>query len=60
MRGLEKHYEQINMGEIIRRSGLTYIWTAMQKDYRLWEDPFNDLCRKAIEVKIRNFIKAPG
>lgn len=60
MRGLEKQYEQINLGEIIRRSGLTYIWTAMQKDYRLWEDPFNDLCRKAIEVKIRNFIKAPG
>jgi hypothetical protein len=60
MRGLETHYNQINMGDIIRRSGLTYIWTAMQKDFRLWEDPFNDLCRKAIEVKIGNFVKPPG
>ena len=60
MRGLETQYNELNMGDIIRRSGLTYIWTSMQKDFRLWEDPFSDLCRKAIEVKIGNFIKPPG
>jgi hypothetical protein len=60
MRGLETQYNQINIGEIIRRSGLTYIWKAMQKDFRLWEDPFKDLCRKAIEFKIDDFIKPPG
>ena len=31
----------------------------MQKDYHLWEDPFKDLCRKAYEVKIKDFIKYP-
>ncbi len=59
MRGLEKQYSEINIADIIRRSGLTYIWTSMQNDFRLWEDPFKDLCRKAIEVKIENFIKPP-
>lgn len=60
IRGLETNYSRIDIGDAIRHSGLTYIWTAMQKDYRLWEDPFKDLCRKSVEVKIRNFIRAPG
>jgi len=60
MRGLETQYKELDMSDIIRRSGLTYMWTTMRRDLRLWEDPFGDLCRKAIEVKIGNFIQPPG
>ena len=59
IRGLETNYSRINTGETIKRFGLNYIWKSMQKDYGLWEDPFKDLCRKASEVQIRQFILSP-
>jgi hypothetical protein len=59
MRGLETNYNRINTGETVKRFGLSYIWKSMQKDYGLWEDPFKDLCRKASEVQIKNFIQPP-
>lgn len=58
-RGLETSYSRINAEETIKRFGMPYIWRSMQKDYGLWEDPFKDLCRKAANVHIRDFIKPP-
>ncbi len=43
--------------ECIKIFGLSYIWKSMQDDYRLWENPFRDLCRKAREVQIKDIIK---
>lgn len=58
-RGLETNYSRINAEETINRLGMHYIWRSMQKDYGLWEDPFKDLCRKAVNVHIRDFTKPP-
>ena len=55
--GIETNYKRINYEETLKHIGLRYIWTSMQKDYNLWEDPFKDLCRKASEVKVKDFIK---
>lgn len=57
--GLETNYSRVNTEETINRFGLSYIWKSMQKDYHLWENPFKDLCRKAADVKIKNFLKTP-
>jgi len=60
IRGLETNYSRVNIGETIKRFGFNYIWESMKKDYNLWEYPFKDLCRKAGDVKIKNFIKPPS
>jgi Mg2+/Co2+ transporter CorC len=59
VRGLETNYNRVNTEDTIRRFGLAYIWESLRKDYQLWEDPFKDLCRKAGEVHVRDFIKPP-
>ncbi len=59
IRGLETNYARINTEQTIKHFGLSYIWKSMQKEYGLWEDPFKDLCRKANEVHIRDFIRPP-
>jgi predicted transcriptional regulator len=57
--GLETNYSRVNAEETINRFGLSYVWKSMQKDYNLWENPFKDLCRKASDVQIKNFLKTP-
>jgi len=59
IRGLEANYSRIDVGETLKRFGLRYIWESMQKDFQLWQNPFKDLCRKAAEVKVKDFIKPP-
>lgn len=59
-RGLEPNYARVDAEETIKRSGLSYIWESMQRDLRLWENPFKDLCRKAADVRIEDFIKPPS
>ena len=60
LRGLETNYNRVDAEKVLTRYGLRYVWKSMQKDYHLWENPFRDLCRKAGEVKIKDFIKAPS
>ncbi|MBN1849971.1 MAG: CBS domain-containing protein [Deltaproteobacteria bacterium] len=60
LRGLETNYNKVDMENVLTRFGLSYMWKSMQKDYHLWENPFRDLCRKADEVRIKDFIKAPS
>ncbi|MGD8543364.1 MAG: hypothetical protein PVI39_13795, partial [Desulfobacteraceae bacterium] len=57
--GLETNYSRVNAEETVNRFGLSYVWKSMQKDYNLWENPFKDLCRKASDVQIKNFLKTP-
>lgn len=56
IRGLEPNYEKIDLGEELARFGLGYTLTAMRQQYRLWQTPFSDLCRKARDVKIKDFV----
>jgi len=59
-RGLEPNYGHVNIEETIKRLGVQYLWKAMQEDMRLWENPFRDLCRKAGDIRIKDFIQPPG
>lgn len=59
-KGLEKNYNKVNVEETLGKFGLKYIWTAMRKDYNLWESPFKDLCRKAGDVHVKDFVNIPG
>jgi hypothetical protein len=56
-RGLEANYNQVNVEETLKRYGYKDIWETMKKDYQLWEDPFKDLCRKAVSVRVKDFIQ---
>jgi len=56
IRGLEPNYEKIEVGQDLARFGLGYTLTSMRQQYRLWQTPFSDLCRKARDVKIKDFI----
>jgi len=60
IRGLEKKYNEVNVEETLEKFGLKYIWNNMQKDFSLWESPFKDLCRKAADVHVKNFVNIPG
>ena len=59
-KGLEKKYNKVNVEETLDKFGLKYIWSTMQKEYNLWESPFKDLCRKAADVHVRDFVNIPG
>lgn len=56
IRGLEPSYDNVEVGEDLARYGLGYAMKSMRQQYRLWQTPFSDLCRKARDVKIKDFI----
>jgi Mg2+/Co2+ transporter CorC len=59
-RGLETNYGRVNAEETLTRFGFDYIWKSMEKDYNLWENPFKDLCHKAKDIQIRDFMREPS
>jgi Mg2+/Co2+ transporter CorC len=59
LRGLETNYTRADTEATLARFRLYNIWKSIQQDYHLWENPFDDLCRKAEEVKIKDFVKGP-
>jgi len=56
-RGLETNYNNMETENLLNRFGLHYLWKSVQDDYSLWENPFRDLCRKAVEIRVKDFIK---
>jgi hypothetical protein len=50
----------VDTEDTLTRFGLSHVWRSLQKDYHLWESPFKDLCRKAKEIKVKDFIKGPS
>ncbi len=60
MTGLEANYEKIEKPETIDRWGLGYALEAMKEEYRLWQKPLADLCRKAEELKVESFATKPA
>jgi len=58
LRGLEPSYDQIEAEEKLPSSGLSYALKAIRQQYRLWQTPFADLCKKAKDIKIKDFVKA--
>ncbi|MBU1341521.1 MAG: CBS domain-containing protein [Proteobacteria bacterium] len=59
-RGLETNYIRVDSEETLTRFGFDYIWKSMEKDYNLWENPFKDLCYKAKDIQIKEFIREPA
>jgi len=59
-KGLEKKYNKVNVEDTLEKFGLKYIWTSMRKEYDLWESPFKDLCGKAGEIHVKDFVNIPN
>jgi len=59
-KGLEKNYNKVDVEKTLDKFGFKYIWDTMRKDYNLWESPFKDLCRRAGDVQVKNFVNIPG
>ena len=60
LRGLETNYSRADTEKTLSRFRLFNVWKSIQKDYHLWENPFKDLCKKATEVQVKDFIKSPS
>ncbi len=60
IRALEPKYNKIDsLGDNIR-FGVPQAFAAMKEDFRLWQEPLHDLCRKAFNMKVDSMIDAPG
>ena len=59
LRALEPKYE--TMGNIgMRRLGFTpQFLKSMLEQYKLWDAPLEDICRKAAKIKVKNFMYTP-
>jgi CBS domain-containing protein len=56
LRALEPKYESIELG----RFGYSRKFMAtLQDKFRLWEEPLDNICKKAMEKKVSNFITPP-
>lgn len=60
VRGLEPKYDKIDSLKDDIRYGLPQIVQSMKDDYRLWQEPLADLCRKAGEIKVESMLNTPG
>ena len=60
LRGLEPGYEELAKSDSYTRLGLSAMYhKSMIEQYRLWNKPLNDICRKASELKVEAFMTAP-
>jgi hypothetical protein len=59
LRGLEPNYEKIDDHDIVSRFGLAYVAESMKEEYRLWQKPLSDLCRRATSLKVNGFLNTP-
>lgn len=60
VQGLEPNYDTIDNLKTVPhyRVGQSTL-DAMKKEFRLWQKPLAEMCRKAYSVKIENFIRLP-
>jgi len=60
VQGLEPNYDKIDSLKNISHYHLgESTLEAMKEQFRLWQEPLADLCKKAYAVKIENFVKLP-
>jgi hypothetical protein len=60
IRGLEPKYDKIDTLRDNIRFGLPQVFETMKDDYRLWQEPLSDLCRKAVNIKVESMVCLPG
>ncbi len=56
IRGLEPKFDEAEAEKNFTRFGVGFAIKSMRQQYRLWQTPFGDLCRKAKNVQIKDFI----
>jgi len=61
VKGLEPNYDKIDDLKSISHYRLAEsTLESMKEQFRLWQKPLGELCKKAYRVKIQNFIKMPS
>ena len=61
LRALEPKYDEIGISSSFPRFGLgPRFQKALLEQLRLWNKPLNDLCKKASQVKIKQFMHTPA
>jgi hypothetical protein len=61
MQGLEPNYDKIDSLKTVSHYRLAQgTLEAMKEQFRLWQEPLAELCKKAYTVKIANFVKMPS
>jgi hypothetical protein len=59
VRGLEPKYDRVDsLGDDIRY-GVPQVVQSMKEELRHWQEPLDDLCRKAAEVQVATFMNKP-
>jgi len=61
LRALEPKYEKIIESRSLSRFGYsTKFLDSIFNQYGLWEKPLKDLCRKAVKLRVKNFMTIPA
>lgn len=62
LRALEPQYDQMmEKGGSLARLGFSQKFQkSMLDQFKLWDRPFDDICKKAADVKVRDFMYTPG
>lgn len=60
MQGLEPGYVRMMDTDNLRFRDVDYVVRTMQEQTRLWAKPFEDLCKTAQDVQVREFLRKPS
>jgi predicted transcriptional regulator len=61
IRGLEAGYKKIGELKGLSHSGFSpQLIKSMMERYSLWREPLDDMCRKAIQIKVRDVMYSPS
>ncbi len=60
LRALEPKYEKMGDLRSLSRFGVSpKFLKSLREQFRLWEKPLNDICRKAAKLKVESFMHSP-
>jgi len=61
VQGLEPNYDKIDSLKSVSHYRLAQsVLESMKEQFRLWQRPLAELCKKAYSLKIENFVKMPS
>lgn len=60
MQGMEPGYVRMMDTDNLRFRDVDYVVRTMQEQTRLWAKPFDDLCKTAQDVLVREFLRKPS
>ena len=61
VRALEPKYRSLGDFHTVSRAGFSaHFMRSMVQHYSLWDRPLADICRKAMDIKVKEFVYAPS